>query len=157
MEIDNFSNSGSHIAQLFREINKILNKRLRIAFQGLGLTPSQMMILHYLSKRGECKVSDISNKYNLAPSTVSSILDRLEQNDLIVRQKKKEDRRVVKISLSEKALNVKDSIVMSMTDTMKDMTQNATDEELERVTSGLILMKEILNRNDVSGESESHY
>lgn len=155
MDNDDVSQSGTQIAKLFREINSILNQQLRKAFQGLGLTPPQMMILHYISKKEHCKVSDISKEFNMAASTVSSILDRLERNDLVLRERKKEDKRVVQISLSEKAFGIKGSLTASINKFMEDMTQAASDEELDEIIGGLFRMKELLNRDGLAGESQS--
>ncbi|GAG88609.1 unnamed protein product [marine sediment metagenome] len=56
-----------------------------------------------LEKHGEQKVSELSLKMGLSDSTVSGILDRLEQKDIIQRERTKDDRRVVKISLTGKS------------------------------------------------------
>ncbi|SEP59421.1 DNA-binding transcriptional regulator, MarR family [Virgibacillus subterraneus] len=156
MKMDEFPQSSRQIAQLFREINAIMNQQLRKAFQGLGITPPQMMILHYLYKNKERKVSDISKHLNLAASTVSSILDRLERNELITRERNKDDKRVVLISLSNKAIEIKASLNMGISEFMEDMTQTASDEEVEKIINGLTLMKEVLNRNGLDDGGESH-
>lgn len=156
MEMDEFPQSGPQIAQLFREINAIMNQQLRKAFLGLGITPPQMMVLHYLYKHNDRKVSDISNHLNLAASTVSSILDRLERNELIRRERNKDDKRVVEISLSKKAIEIKNSLNSGVTEFMEDMTQTASEEEVEKIMNGLILMKEVLKRNGLDEGEESH-
>ncbi len=140
--------TGRHIADMLRQINAMINKRLRRSLRGMGLTPPQIMILTYVSKHPDCKVSDISNEFSLAASTVSSILDRLERNELIIRTRKMEDKRIVQISLSDKALQLKDSVSSTITGFMADMTNGATAEELNRITTGLELLQDVLNRND---------
>ncbi len=156
MEMDEFSQSGPQIAQLFREINAIMNQRLRKTFLGMGITPPQMMVLNYLYKHNDRKVSDISKHLNLAASTVSSILDRLERNELITRERNNGDKRVVEIALSNKAIEIKNSLNTGMSEFMEDMTQTASEEEVEKIMNGLILMKEVLKRNSLDGGEESH-
>lgn len=143
--------AGTQIASLFREINSILNQQLRDAFQGLDITPPQMMTLHYLYEHTECKASDIGKKFNLALSTVSSILDRMERNDLIIRERSSSDKRIVLVSPSEKAIEIRDSIKSYTNKVMGDMTQEATDEEITQIINGLYLMKNVLNRNTREG------
>ncbi|TFJ94386.1 MarR family winged helix-turn-helix transcriptional regulator [Lentibacillus salicampi] len=143
----NDSQPGTQIAGLFREINAVFNQQLRKGFKDIDITPPQMMILHYLYKREECKVSDISGEFNLAPSTVSSILDRLEKQGLVVRERLKTDKRVVQILLSEKAVELKDSLKGVVNGTMEKMTQCASREETDQIIDGLKLMKDVLSRN----------
>ncbi|GAB4074009.1 MarR family transcriptional regulator CosR [Barrientosiimonas marina] len=154
MEHREFSRSGMQTAELFREINSVLNQRMRQSFQEVGLTPPQMMILHYLYNHNGCMVSDISQDLHLAASTVSSILDRLERNDFITRQRKQADKRVVQVILSQRALDWKDSLRANLDGTMERMVRNATDDELEQIISGLQLMKDVLNRNIQTEEGE---
>jgi len=61
-----------------------------------GFTLPQLSVISILEKHGEQKVSELSLKMRLSDSTVSGILDRLEQKDIIKRERTKDDRRVVK-------------------------------------------------------------
>ncbi|GAA0427887.1 MarR family transcriptional regulator CosR [Lentibacillus halophilus] len=157
MENQEFSKTGTRAAELFREVNKVLDQRMRQSFQEVGITPPQMMILHYLYNHNACMVSDISRDLHLAASTVSSILDRLERHNLVVRRRKQEDKRVVQIILSERAMEWKDSLRTSLNSTMENMVQDATAEERDQIISGLQLMKDVLNRNAQTEKGEESY
>src|SRR5699024_8903212 len=102
--------TGREIAQFIREINRLIQRRLRTAFQESGLTPPQLMVLHYLFQHDSRNVSDISGHLRLAASTVSSILDRLERNGFVFRERDKTDKRIVKIMLTPKANEIKDTL-----------------------------------------------
>ncbi|SFA84356.1 DNA-binding transcriptional regulator, MarR family [Lentibacillus halodurans] len=153
--MEDSSRSGNQIAGLLREINAMLNQQLRTAFQDLGITPSQMMILHYLYNHESSRVGDISQELNLAASTVSSILDRLERQDLVVRKRKKEDKRIVQISLTEKAIELKGSLKSSVNEFMDEMTYYASDRELDQIINGLKLLKGILGRDSLEKGEET--
>ncbi|MGB6606424.1 MAG: MarR family transcriptional regulator, partial [Atribacterota bacterium] len=64
-------------------LNRNFNRSLRHEFHGLmqdsGFTFPQLSVISILAKNGKQKVSDISEKMGLSDSTVSGILDRLEQ------------------------------------------------------------------------------
>ncbi len=67
-----------------------------------GLTTPQLVILNTLKTRPYMSVKEISHAVNLSQATVTSILNRLEQTELITRSKSKEDRRRLEVALSSK-------------------------------------------------------
>lgn len=140
------SSTGRELAQFIREINRMIQKRLRTTFQESGLTPPQLMILHYLFRHDSCRVNDISDHLRLAASTVSSILDRLERNGFVFRERNKTDKRMVDITLTPKANNIKTTLKTDLTNSMNEMTNEATADEVSRIHDGLKLMKDVLER-----------
>jgi len=91
--------SISQIINLNRNFNRTLRHEFHDLMQNSGFTLPQLSVISILAKNGEQKVSDISEKMGLSDSTVSGILDRLEQKGIIERKRDKDDRRVVKIYL----------------------------------------------------------
>jgi DNA-binding MarR family transcriptional regulator len=92
---------------VLRAIRRILRKTsehsrylLRIA----GLTVPQMLCLRAIAEaeeEPEVTVGTVCHAVQLAPATVSRILDRLEDAGLVVRERRREDRRKVFLSLTE--------------------------------------------------------
>lgn len=68
----------------------------------LGLTYSQYLVLLVLWEKDEQKVNDISHRLYLETNTITPLLQRMEQHDLIKRAKGKEDARQCIVSLTEK-------------------------------------------------------
>ncbi len=66
-----------------------------------GLTTPQVLILRAISELGEVTSGRISNEVNLSQATVTTILDRLEQRDLIDRYRSDKDRRIVHARLTK--------------------------------------------------------
>ncbi|ASK61801.1 MarR family transcriptional regulator [Virgibacillus phasianinus] len=145
------ANNGKDIAELFREINALMKKRLREQLHGKGLTPPQMMTLHLLSENEPMRVGDLSDRLKLAPSTVSSILDRLEKNNFVIRCRNKNDRRIVEIYLSKKAEELQDSFRQIIDQFMQTITAGATEQELHDIRIGLQTMRRLLMK-EVEGE-----
>lgn len=65
-----------------------------------GLTASQLFVLELLSISGELTVGGIAYKVGLTQGTVTSMIDKLQQRDLVVRRRGSADRRQVKVSLT---------------------------------------------------------
>lgn len=138
------ADNGQEIAELFRDINALLKKRLRERLQGKELTPPQMMTLHLLAKYEPMRVGDLSERLKLAASTVSSILDRLEKNNYIVRSRNKDDRRIVEIYLSEKAQMLRETFKETINEFMQNIIIGATEKEISDIQSGLQTMRRLL-------------
>lgn len=70
-------------------------------FQEQGVTPTQLFVLSFLKKNGTCKISQLVELMEVKPSAVTFMIDRLEQNGLVIRQHDTKDRRVVNIILTD--------------------------------------------------------
>jgi MarR family transcriptional regulator, organic hydroperoxide resistance regulator len=69
-----------------------------------AINPAQGRILFALWKSGDMSVGELSKETALEPSTLTSMLDRLEAAGLLRREASKDDRRVVMIERTEACL-----------------------------------------------------
>jgi len=136
--------TAEEINSLLKEINAILNKRLRNYLKKLGLTIPQTMILTTLHEMDEMKISDISNALNLADSTVSGIIDRLEKMGYVERFRPEEDRRVVKVRLTDKIMKIMKDIKMNMEEYFSSLLLCASQEDVDCILDGLRRFKRLL-------------
>lgn len=67
-----------------------------------SLTEAQLAVLEVLEDHQKMKPSDLIPYLATTPAAVTMLLDRMEKNDLIRRNRDNQDRRIVWISLSEK-------------------------------------------------------
>ena len=127
-------------------LNRNFNRTLRHAFHGLmqdsGFTFPQLSVISILAKNGKQKVSDISEKMGLSDSTVSGILDRLEQKGMIERKRNKDDRRVVQICLSKGSQEICQEFHRKREEYFAHLLKELTEQEINDIIKGL----EILNR-----------
>ncbi|MBB6452352.1 DNA-binding MarR family transcriptional regulator [Salirhabdus euzebyi] len=136
--------SGSQIASLIRDINSQINVKLRIAFKDLELTPPQMMIMHMLCEDKKLKVSDISKKMSLANSTVSGILDRLENRNYISRKRSEKDKRIVYVYPSQQIEDLHTTLHNRVSTFLESIVEHASDEEMRNILTGLQTLKKLL-------------
>ena len=76
-------------------------------FREFGLTPSQYNVLRIL--RGEGKslpILEIADRMIAAVPGITGLIDRLEAMSLVARDRSTEDRRVVYVAITEKALDL---------------------------------------------------
>ena len=81
-----------------RIFEKILSEKNISAFNG-----AQGRILYVLWNADGISLKELSDKTGLAPTTLTSMIDRMEQADLVKRVADKADRRKVLLRLTDKA------------------------------------------------------
>ncbi|GAB1483530.1 MarR family transcriptional regulator [Treponema sp.] len=86
-----------------RRISRAVELYSKALVREYGLTGPQLTILTTIRKSGSLSVSDLARRISLSQATVTSILDRLEQQDFVVRTRGKDDKRLVYIELTDKS------------------------------------------------------
>jgi DNA-binding MarR family transcriptional regulator len=66
-----------------------------------SITRGQFYLLSHLARESSLTIGELSVWMNVAPATMSPIIDRLEKNKLVVRYKPYRDQRIVKVKLTE--------------------------------------------------------
>lgn len=68
-----------------------------------GLTSPQILLLQIIRDHEKLTIGELARAMSLSQATVTSILDRLEKRQLVVRQRSARDRRKVYVNLTEQA------------------------------------------------------
>lgn len=99
------ANGGFLISQIKQISGRIFEKLLAQAgvdaFNG-----AQGRILYVLWQQDNIPIAELSKKTGLARTTLTSMLDRMEQSELLTRTYDKADRRQIRISLTGQALSL---------------------------------------------------
>lgn len=66
-----------------------------------GLTGPQLMVMRKIKELDAPLAKQVAQEITLSPATVTTILDRLESRDLVIRTRSKTDKRKVHLSLSD--------------------------------------------------------
>lgn len=77
-----------------------IDSRLRSALREEGLTPSQLGVLEALMHIGPMVQSELAEKLLTSPSNLTTVIDNLERDGLVERQRNTEDRRQIEVSLT---------------------------------------------------------
>lgn len=86
------------ITGLTRKINKDTDK----ALEQIGLSYFKFKVMCALEEEGKVPMSRIAEKYMLTKAGLTSIIDRLEEKELVRRVRSESDRRVIYVELTEK-------------------------------------------------------
>ncbi len=100
-------------SRLLRSLHLEMKKNFNKEVESLNLTAVQCQILLFLfhqHEKQEINQRDIERMYGLSNPTVSGILKRLEEKELIARKVCKKDGRFKKIEVTEKAIELKNQL-----------------------------------------------
>jgi len=91
------------LAKAYQKAHGNLKKRLN----AYGLTPIQYLILEALEEQDALSAGDIGKRLVLDNATLSGVLDRLAERDWIIKQTDPNDKRLLRVSLADKAKALK--------------------------------------------------
>ncbi len=92
---------NSEILNSFSAINKLLYKISKQDAAKNGLTIVQLKALYKIASHPNIGLAELADNLKLTNSTVSGVVDRLVQNNLVERHTMPHDRRAITIRLSE--------------------------------------------------------
>lgn len=88
------------LAAALRRINRVLDIQSRDSERSYGLTSTQCLILREIRQHGALTVGGLAHQISLGQTTVTEIVNRLEQRKLLRRQRATDDRRRVLLTLT---------------------------------------------------------
>ena len=86
---------------IIHKLLDIFNYKSEYQKKDSNILSNDMYVLERIYFNKKITISDISKKYNIAPSTLTGIVDRLENKKLIKRYRTEEDRRTVNLSITK--------------------------------------------------------
>jgi DNA-binding MarR family transcriptional regulator len=84
-----------------------------------GVTPTQLSVLKLLHEIGDLRLGDLSRRIQAQNSTVTGIVDRMEEAGLVQRSRDADDRRAWKIALTARGAKVAASVEVSPWETLR--------------------------------------
>jgi DNA-binding MarR family transcriptional regulator len=106
-----------------------LFQHLAAAQYGLGIT--DMKTLSILLLEGPMTAGEIGKRLSLTSGSVTTLIDRLERQDLVKRQPHWKDRRKVIVAANQEKLASGDNVYRSMGEAFTRLLETYTTEQLE--------------------------
>ena len=107
-----------------------------------GLSLPQFSILMQLHHRGNCGISDISERFDITNAAASQLVDKLVQSGLIQRQEDPLDRRAKLLNLTNKGKGLIQQGKAERYRWVDQLAEKLDVEERVKVTEALIIMTE---------------
>lgn len=110
----------------------------------LDCSKNEVMIFWLLYQKGEVNMTEIAEYIHVPLNTATGIITRMEKNELIVRTRSKEDKRVVLIGFSEKGMTQFQKLVNELMYYGMKVMSSFTKEEMALFYKMTTKVKEIL-------------
>ena len=105
-----------------------------------GLSMSQLGALFLIHRGGGSGVTDLGDDLGVTSSAASQMLERLVQQDLVLRSEDPSDRRVKQIILTDKGLQVVEESMHTRQRWVFDLAENLSDAEKGTIVPALNLL-----------------
>lgn len=134
------------IESLLRHVSIIIRKRGRDILSNFDITPPQFDALLLLRENGELTMGELCQKMYLACSTATDLIDRMERNDLIVRERDNEDRRVIRLKTKPKGLQIIEEVLRARKAYLSTILAQVADEDKEQLIRALGQVHRLMTR-----------
>ncbi|MFM1652161.1 MarR family winged helix-turn-helix transcriptional regulator [Brevibacillus sp. B_LB10_24] len=142
------------LSETLNQTNKLFFDILTIILADSGLTRLQVYVLKMI-KDSPRTIGELSKLTELPYSTTSGIIDRLERQHLVVRQKDEHDRRVVRVYLADRPEVLEKKVPFLSDDCVHQLFEGITDEDAIKISDALdILNSYLIARRDTLKEQK---
>lgn len=138
-------NESIEVARLFQEVMQLFKHSMSKLLEETGMSAPQGMVLGLLSKKKKMKITELSHQLCLSNSTVSGIIDRLEKQEMVVRERSEEDKRVVYVSISPPFKDMHNIFHKQFEKNIQNTMSRGSVDELHTIFEGLNTLKKLLS------------
>ncbi|RKP50248.1 MarR family winged helix-turn-helix transcriptional regulator [Pararobbsia silviterrae] len=131
---------------LARVRSNLWNAVTQQTMQELGVTATQASMLSMLAS-GQClAAAELARQYGIDASAVTRLLDRLEKRGLLVRVRSQDDRRVVKLRLTEQGTEFAERMPALYSDVVDKLLRGFAPDEVGLLRA--MLKRMLVNSNE---------
>lgn len=124
----------------FVGLNRTLDHLMKIVktdVQRYGLNVTEFAVMELLYNKGDQPIQRIGNRVLIASSSITYVVDKLEEKGCVVRQRNEKDKRVTNASLTDKGRSMMDEIFPDHASTLESTFLVLTDEEITVLQTAL--------------------
>ena len=117
------------ISFLLAKAGQQVARRFRDVLAGYGVTPVQYAVLSVLWEKQGLSSADLSSRLVIDSATMTGLLVRMEQLQLVTRRPDADDRRVSRIHLSARAQRLRKPLIAAVAELNRDIARQLGGEE----------------------------
>ena len=127
------------VGQLLAQVCRLAGHRLRVHMEKIGLHKGQGFALIHLWHHEGIPQRELSRAMHISPASVTNMLQRMERGGLIARERDREDQRVVRVFLTDRAKAMRKEARAVFHQMEAELSSIYSDEE--KATLHRLLMK----------------
>ncbi|WP_158289497.1 MarR family winged helix-turn-helix transcriptional regulator [Paenibacillus flagellatus] len=114
------------------------------------ITAPQMFMLHFVSRHGACRLTQLADKMEVKPSAVTVMIDRLEKSGYVTRTHDTADRRSVLVQVTPEGIDILEKAMLERKDALARFLARLEPDEVRTVTE---LMEKLAGAGEESDPS----
>ena len=120
------------------------------ASKGADFTLAQYRVLMLVKHQGAMSINDLHHQLHIAQSTASEMVERLVQQDLLLREKDPNDKRITLFKLSKKAAKILERRKDMMEDCYRKVLEPLSPDEQIKLVEAFETILKIINHKKKS-------
>ncbi len=136
------------IEKYLRRIDYIIRIRGREILKDFSITVPQFTALQFLIHNEGLTIGELSQKMGLACSTITDLVDRMENNNLVVRKKDEKDKRVVRVEVLPKGYEIMEKVLEERVKFLESKMEGLEIEKRAVLREGLESLYKIMKENE---------
>ena len=135
------------LRKIIRSIN-LESKKIQKEF---GISIPQLLLLQYLSEQKDYKASakDIKNYINLNASTVSGIIQRLEEKGLVAKLPNSDDKRGMFITLTAKGADLLKESPTTLQEKLSQRLKKLSPKQIEELYTNIEILTNLMDAEEI--------
>lgn len=150
-----FERQVEAIEALLRNVSVIIRKRGREILSSFGITPPQLNALVILNEQGEITMGELCERMYLACSTATDLIDRMERNGLIARERDQNDRRVIRLKVLKQGRQIIDEVMVARKRYLGGILEQVPESERDSLIRYLSDLHTLMQRAEVEHQTEA--
>ena len=138
----------SRIVNSVRQIRNAINCYSKELMRTVGLSGPQLGLLIVVKRHPQSSLGEVSEKMFLHASTVSGIVDRLEAAGYLIRHRDAEDRRTVRLQLTDKGSTAIAKAPPSSFGSLIEGLGRLPAEQLHEICRSMQTLRQLMNIDD---------
>jgi len=138
------------LVEQLTQVNAQILRALTPLVKVHNISVTDLIILWKINKRGSCKITELTGKTGLPASTLTSLFDRLEAKEFIIRIHDKNDRRSILVQGTPKLENMIDTAIENADSELISLLSTLPAGFVEHFMLDLQLLQKHLQQNDKS-------
>jgi len=142
-----FTETVGELEWLLRHVSTVIRIRGREILADFNITPPQLTALQVLQKNGTITIGELGERMYLAYSTATDLIDRMERNELVLRIRDVDDRRVVRLQILPKGIKLVDEVIYRRKEYLAEILIAVNEEDQLHLLNSLKRLDEIMDKD----------
>jgi MarR family 2-MHQ and catechol resistance regulon transcriptional repressor len=136
----------NHPFLLLMQTARVFQEEIRDEMIKKNLSITEFSVLEVLFHKGKQTIQQIANSIIIASSSMTYVIDKLEQKDLIKRNACPQDRRVIHVTLTEKGQELMEIVMPEHEEFVEKVFESLKPNEVEDLSFLLRKVRESLEK-----------